>query len=334
MMVSESLFAGRYALQAEVGQGPVTAVYRAVDVPAGRTVALKRFPAAFSSDPRFAIRFREHLRQVAALDAPNLLPVLDYGFDEGRYYIVEAWADGLNLMTYLAEYGPLAPGRAVAVARQLCAALGTIHEHGLLHRDLKPENVFLFPDGSVRVADVGFGELVSETGLSRTSVMLDGIAYLSPEQARGEPAEPASDVYSAGILLFEMLTGAPPFVANDIWAVVAMHATAEAPPVHERNPEVPPELSAVVARALAKRREGRYATVAAFDAALAALPQEEVLAFPVAPAAVDAAVGARQPGVLTARLQGIAPGELAGLLVLYFLVMFVVVYLVLYAAVR
>jgi eukaryotic-like serine/threonine-protein kinase len=328
-MEQGELFAGRYGVEAQAGQGPVTAVYRAVDVESGRTVALKLFPAAFSSDPRFAIRFREHLRQVAALAHPNLLPILDYGLAEGRYYIVEAWAEGLNLSTYLSEFGPMAPGLAVAVGRQICAAVAAIHEQGLLHRDLKPENIFLLPAGAVRVADAGFGELVSETGLSRTSVMLDGIAYLSPEQARGEPAEQASDVYSSGILLFEMLTGAPPFVSNDLWSVVSMHAEVEAPPAHERNAAVPEALSAVVARALAKRRAGRYAAIAALDEALAALPHPEAIAFPVAPAP---AAGERPrrvaPGGWLARqANGIPPEALPGLLVVVFVVAFVVVYL-------
>lgn len=326
----ETLIASRYAILAEAGQGPITTVFRAVDVTNGYTVALKRFPSQFSADARFAIRFREHLRLVAALDHPNLLPILDYGLDEdGRYFIAEAWAEGLNLTTYLAEYGPLSPEVAVAVARRICAALGAIHARGLLHRDLKPENVFLLPTGAVRIADVGFGELVSESGLSRTSVMLDGIAYLSPEQARGEPAEPASDVYSVGILLFEMLTGEPPFQSNDIWAVVSMHASADPPLAHERNLEVPPELSAVVARALTKQSAERYPNIAAFDAALAALPHAKEFAFPVGPEARRSKL-ALLPSGLSARLSAMPAGDLAGLLLLDFLVTFAVAYLVLY----
>lgn len=273
--------AGQYRLEAEIGQGSMATVYRAFEPAAHRQVAVKVFQERFRADPRFALRFRQHLASVASLEHENLVAVFDYGLADAGYYIVMEWVDGLTLHTAMAEQGNLAPPQAAAIARQVCAALGTVHEHGLVHRDLRPENILLTAGGQVKVTDVGLSSLLSETGLSKTNVMLSGVDYLSPEQARGEPVGPASDIYSIGVLLFEMLTGRLPFAAEDTWAVVGMHAADEPPPVRQVNRRVPVELAWVVDRALDKDRARRFANVQEMETALAAFAPAEL---PSAPA--------------------------------------------------
>lgn len=259
----------RYRPQGELGRGPVATVYRAVDEESGRSVALKLFDARFRQEPRFAIRFRHHLKAVVALDHKHLIAVHDYGLAGDHFYIVTEMVEGLDLATLLAERGALSPGAAAEVARQVCDALAVAHDHGLVHRNLKPENVFLTEDGQVKVTDVGLSGLLSESGLSQTSVMLHGAGYMAPEQGRGQTAGPAADIYSAGVILFEMLTGQPPFAADDIWQVVQMHLQAEPLAPRDLNPDVPPELDAVVARSLRKKPADRYASAGEMAAALA-----------------------------------------------------------------
>jgi hypothetical protein len=278
MMDKVEQLAGQYRLEAEIGQGSMATVYRAFEPAARREVAIKIFQARFQADPRFALRYRQHLTAVASLEHENLVAVFDYGLG---YYIVMEWVDGMTLHTAMAEQGKLTPTKAAAIARQICAALGAVHEHGLVHRDLRPENVFLTAAGQVKLTDVGLSSLLSETGLSKTNVMLSGVDYLSPEQARGEAIGPGSDVYSTGVLLFEMLTGRLPFPAEDTWAVVGMHAADEPPPVRQVNRRVPVELAWIVDRALEKDRGRRFATVQEMEIALAAFAPGEL---PSAPA--------------------------------------------------
>lgn len=290
---------GRYRVLHEDGPGlphgrlvgPLGEIFRAWDVENGRVVALKRFQPRFSRDARFAVRFREQLKRLAPIRHAALVSIVDYGFDGDCFFIASEWVDGLNLGTYLAEYGhhggvAFSPEAAVYVARQVCGALGALHGAGLIHRGLKPENVFITSEeGGVRVSDATLGQLASESGLSRTNVMMGSVAYMSPEQARGKPVGPEADIYSLGVMLFEMLTDELPFKAIDSWSLIRMHAQAAPPSARERNRAVSPELAAIVRKALQKAPEERFATVEAFDAALAPLPQGDDLLWLVAPRA-------------------------------------------------
>ena len=261
-------------------------VFRALDTESGREVALKRFlpqSAGYSRDARFAIRFREQLKSLAGVEHPELVPILDYGLTDDRYFIVTAWVEGIHLSTYLAEYGAFSPPAAVHVARQICAALGAVHSHGLVHRGLKPENIFLTSRGRVQVTDAGLSQLMSDSGLSKTSVMLGAVDYMSPEQARGKPTGPESDIYSLGVILYEMLTDRLPFESSDSWSVVSMHVQKAPPSLQERNAEVTPELASVVEKALHKSRDGRFANAQELDAALAPLPQSDDLLWLITP---------------------------------------------------
>lgn len=265
----------RYRLATEIGRGPMATVYQAVDLESGQQVVVKVFQSRFQTDPGFAVRFREHLKVLVEIDHKNLLTILDYGLVDGEYYIVMEEHHGLTLRTVIAEQGALSSSQAVHISKQICAAVNVIHEQGLVHRDLKPENVLLLPDGQIKVTDVGLTSLLSETGLSKTDVMLAGVGYMSPEQAHGKPIGPASDIYNIGILLFEILTGRLLFESSDAWKVVKMHAQEIPPSAHDINPKVPIGLSRIVDQALQKESSGRFASAAEMEIALAELPQSE-----------------------------------------------------------
>lgn len=265
----------RYRLVTKIGRGPMATVYQAVDLESDQQVVVKVFQSRFQTYPGFALRFRKHLKVLVEIDHENLLTILDYGLVDGDYYLVMEELHGLTLRTVIAEQGTMSPSQAVHISQQICAAMNVLHKQGLVHRDLKPENVLLLPDGQIKVTDAGLISLLSETGLSKTDVMLAGVGYISPEQARGKPVGPASDIYNMGILLFEMLTGRLPFESSDAWKVVNMHAQEPPPSAHDINPKVPIGLSRIVDQALQKESSGRFTSATEMEMALAELPHRE-----------------------------------------------------------
>ncbi len=267
----------RYRLGKEVSRGPAASIYHATDLESGGGVVIKVFQRRYHADPRFALRFREHMRRIAALSHENIIAILDYGIDEGHYYIVMERIEGFGLANYIAEHGALPPAVVIFVARQICAALDAIHQHGLIHRGIKPKNILLTPDGQVKVTDVGLSGLLSESGLSKTNVMMEGVNYISPEQARGKSLGLETDIYSLGVTLFELLTGRLPFESNDAWSLVRMHARDEAPSPKLFNPNIPADVTDIVIRALQKSPDNRYANAGEMDAALAALQEDDAL---------------------------------------------------------
>lgn len=259
----------RYRPQRELGRGPMATVYRVVDDESGLPAALKLFDARFRHEPRFAIRFRQHLKAVVGLNHDHLVNIRDYGLAGDHFYIVAELVDGQNLATLMAERGALSPAAAAEIARQACLGLAAAHEQGLVHRNLKPENILLSESGQVKVADVGLSGLLSESGLSRTSVMLHGAVYMAPEQGRGLVTGPAADIYSLGVILFEMVTGRPPFDSADVWSIVQMHLQADPPSPRSLNSDIPPQLAAVIVQALRKEPDQRIVTAGEMAAALA-----------------------------------------------------------------
>lgn len=274
-MEEPKILNNRYQLGAKIGHGPMATVYEATDLENDRQVAVKIFQSRFLTDPNFAIRFREHLKIIVELDHDNMATILDYGRADGVYYLAMEMLPGLTLRTVIAEQGALSAAHAVHISQQICAGVQEIHQQGLVHRDLKPENILLLPDGQVKITDVGLTSLLSETGLSKTDVMVNGVGYMSPEQARGQAVGPPSDIYNIGILLYEMLTERLPFESSDAWQVVKMHAQDIPPSTHDINPKVPIGLSRIVDRALQKEPSGRFASAAEMEVALAELPQSE-----------------------------------------------------------
>ena len=267
-----------YRLGEEISRGEVASIYRAIAPGNGQPVAIKLFHTRYHTDPRFAIRFREHLRCLAGLSHENLVSVLDYGVEQNHYYIVMEWVAGIDLGIYITEHGPLPAGLSIFIARQVCAALDHIHQHGLIHQGIKPQNILLTLEGQVKVANVGLSGLLSESGLSKTHLMLTGVGYIPPEQARGKKLTLQSDIYSLGATLFEMLTGRLPFESKEIWSMVRMHASEIPPSPRQFNQQVPEELANIVARALHKDPQHRFPSAAEMDEAFFALEKDFGLA--------------------------------------------------------
>jgi serine/threonine protein kinase len=260
-----------FLLEQEVGRSQTASLYRAIEVESGRIVALKVFQRRISADPRFSIRFREFMKVILEVNHPHLVAVLDYGIIDGRHYIAAEWVEGADLATYLADHGALSAPEATYLARQVCSALEALHLSGLLHSNLKPENILISAGGLAKVSDAGLSGLLSESGLTRTHVIVGRFNYISPEQVRGLALRPASDIYSLGVLLFQILTQHPPFGSRDAWEVLRMHVDAEPPSPDQLNPDIPHDLAMVVLRALQKDPADRFKSAKEMDEALARL---------------------------------------------------------------
>jgi serine/threonine-protein kinase len=261
--------AGRYRLDELRGRGPMSEVWRAHDHTLDRTVALKILAPTADLE-----RFRREAQAIAALAHENVMRVYDYGEDEAGPFMALEWLPGGTLEDRLAP-GPLPPGETHRIATAVAAGLAHLHDRGLVHRDLKPANVLFDEEGRPELADFGLVRSTTGSGtLTEAGTVLGTAAYLSPEQAGGEPAGAASDVYSFGVILFRMLTGALPFVADDALALVDMHRNAPPPAVETLQPDAPPELAALAAAALRKDPARRPADGAALLEALGAEPTQ------------------------------------------------------------
>jgi beta-lactam-binding protein with PASTA domain/tRNA A-37 threonylcarbamoyl transferase component Bud32 len=257
-MSGPRVLAGRYELDSLLGRGGMAEVYLGTDRVLGRRVAVKVLSPELARDSSFVARFRREAQSAAALTHPNVVSVFDTGSEDGTHFIVMEYVPGRTLAEVLRESGPLLPERAVEIASAVAAALGFAHEHGIVHRDVKPGNIMLTPTGDVKVMDFGIARATTGESLTQTATVLGTAAYLSPEQARGEPADARSDLYSLGIVLYEMLTGAPPFTGESPVAVAYRHVAEDAAPPSRRNPDVSPDLDAVVMKCLAKNPDNRY----------------------------------------------------------------------------
>ena len=259
-------------------------VFCAADERLGRDVALKLLKEELSSDPRFIERFRREARAAAALSHPNVASVFDYGEDSGRYFIVMELVEGRDLARLIREDGPLDAERARSLAAQIARGLGHAHAGGLIHRDVKPHNVVVMEDDRVKVTDFGIARATGESTLTATGTILGTAQYVSPEQASGETPGPPSDVYSLGIVLFEMVTGAVPFTGDSPITVALRHVRDDVPAPSSIEPSVPPDIDEIVATATAKQPEQRYRDGNAFAAALAGEPVPPATAEMTAPA--------------------------------------------------
>jgi serine/threonine-protein kinase len=259
----------RYEILAVIGAGGMSTVYRARDHRLGRDVAIKILHAQFAADHDFVERFRQEAEFAAGLSAhPNIVSIFDVGEDGDVRYMVMEIIDGRNLKDLIRDEAPLTTERAFAIGQAIASALAFAHQRGLIHRDIKPQNILVSPDGSVHVADFGIARSAASSQVTRTGVVLGTAHYLSPEQAQGQPASAASDIYALGIVLFEMLTGNLPFDADNALAV-AMKQVHELPPSPNKlNPDISPGAAAVVLRALNKDPGERYRSAAEFGLAM------------------------------------------------------------------
>ena len=249
-------------------------VFSALDERLDRRVAVKILKEELSADPRFVERFRREARSAAALSHPNLANVFDYGEDSGRYFIVMELVEGRDLARVMREEGPLELARARSIAEQIALALGPAHAGGLIHRDVKPQNVIVTDTDGVKVTDFGIARATGESTLTATGTIMGTAQYLSPEQASGETPGPFSDVYSLGIVFYEMVTGAVPFTGDSPISVALRHVREAVPPPSSIDPGIPPQIDELVARATAKQPEDRFADGNVFAAALAGRAEE------------------------------------------------------------
>jgi tRNA A-37 threonylcarbamoyl transferase component Bud32 len=258
-MVEAALLVGRYRIEERVAGGGMGTVYVARDELLGRRVAAKLLHEDLADNPSFVDRFRREARSVAALVHPNIATVFDYGEDEGRHFIVMELVDGRDLERILNSDGALAPTRARGIAAKVCEALGHAHAAGVVHRDVKPANVIVSADDAVKVTDFGIARVADDAAMTATGAVLGTAQYIAPEQASDGPVGPPTDVYSMGIMLFEMLTGRRPFVGGSPVAVAMRHIHEDVPAPSSVNRAVPAELDAIVLQATQKDPRRRFA---------------------------------------------------------------------------
>jgi serine/threonine protein kinase len=254
------LLNNRYRLLELVGSGGMAVVYRGEDTLLQRRVAVKVLREGFASDPAFLTRFQREARAAANLDHPNIVTVYDVGQDGDRHYIVMEYVDGQDLKTLIRQKGRLGVEETLDIAVQVCAGVGHAHKAGIVHCDIKPQNVLVTKDGRAKVTDFGIARALSGSGITESEMVWGSPLYFSPEQAAGEPPSPASDVYSIGVMVYEMLAGSPPFQAEKPAALALMHMREEPPPLAVRNPQVPSQLEWIVRKVLAKEPSARYRT--------------------------------------------------------------------------
>ncbi len=257
------LLAGRYRMDEVIGRGGMSTVYRGTDTVLDRVVAVKVLLTALAqSDPTHIRRFRREARAVAALHDPAVVKIYDTGVDEDCHFLVMEHVDGRSLDEVLRERRTLAPAGAVNIAARVSDALAAAHAAGILHRDVKPANVMLTDDGQVKVLDFGIARPLEEATLTQTASAIGTASYMAPERVRGEPGDERSDIYALGCLLYAMLAGGPPFVANEQVAVLHQQVHAEPPPLRALGARISPGLELLTLRMLAKDPAARPQTAA------------------------------------------------------------------------
>jgi eukaryotic-like serine/threonine-protein kinase len=250
---------GRYRVERELGRGGMAKVFLGTDTVLGRTVAVKVLAPQFADDDGFVMRFRREAQAAASIGHPHIVSVFDTGSDDGVHFIVMEYVEGRTLAEFLAGGGRILPDRAIDIAMDVCGALEAAHARGVIHRDIKPGNIMLNPRGEVKVTDFGIARVTATADtIEQTAAILGTASYLSPEQAQGQPVDGRSDIYSLGCVLYEMVTGRPPFLGDSPVAVASKQVLEQPTPPSRLNSDVTADLDAVILRALAKNPENRY----------------------------------------------------------------------------
>jgi serine/threonine-protein kinase len=299
-VLTPRVFSNRYELTHLIARGGMAQVFRARDRLLDRPVAIKVLFPELSVDRAFVERFRREAQAAANLSHPNIVPVFDWGEDGGTYFIVMEFVDGQPLSALLRTTGPLAPAKVADVGVPVAAALAYAHRHGVIHRDVKPGNVLITDDGEVKVTDFGIARAVNtEESLTQTGAVMGTATYFSPEQAEGVGVDARSDIYSLGVVLYEMVAGRPPFLGETPVAVASKHVRDEPPDLRDLAPAVPPVLEAVIMKAMAKSPDDRYSNADELRSDLLRFADgRPVLAAEVASTRVERAAGAAPTGMI------------------------------------
>lgn len=258
-MPGETLLNQRYELVAQQGSGGMSVIYKALDRMLGRMVAIKILRPSLTEDPAFLAKFQQEARSVAMMSHPNIVTVHDVGSDGQTHYIVMEMIEGQDLKKIIRIRGALPLDKALDYAIQICAGLGFAHRSQLVHADVKPQNILINRDGVIKVTDFGIAQAYTDTmPQTRSDVVWGSPHYFAPEQAKGEKPSPASDVYSIGVVIFEMFTGRLPYIGASQRELALAHIQSEIPSAREFNPSISEEVSSIIAKVMSKRPNDRY----------------------------------------------------------------------------
>src|SRR5579883_1389253 len=281
-----TLIAGRYEIREHIATGGMASVFKTWDHRVERIVAIKVLRSLDKNDSRAVERFRREARAAASLAHPNAVTIYDFVEEQGQYFLVMEYIHGPTLKQLIGQRRQLQPREALEIAIQVCAVLQVAHTRRFIHRDIKPQNIMLawgggaaggsLADGGVwvKLTDFGIVRVAEDAGLTNSGIVLGTADYLSPEQARGETLTASSDLYSLGVVMFEMLTGRPPFVGPTAVSIAMQHATANPPPLRQFNPNVPASVENIISRALEKEPEDRFHSAAEMRYALLVCARE------------------------------------------------------------
>ncbi|MGV2941060.1 Stk1 family PASTA domain-containing Ser/Thr kinase [Mesobacillus sp. LC4] len=260
-MIIGKRISGRYKIKDMIGGGGMANVYLAHDMILDRDVAVKMLRLDFANDDEFIRRFHREAQSATSLAHPNIVSIYDVGEEDGLYYIVMEYVDGQTLKQYIQQHAPVPVEEALDIMKQLTSAISHAHQNHIVHRDIKPHNILIDSNGTVKITDFGIAMALSATSITQTNSVLGSVHYLSPEQARGGMANKKSDIYSIGIVMFELLTGRLPFSGESAVSIALKHLQSETPSLKRWNPQIPQSVENVVLKATAKDPFHRYDTV-------------------------------------------------------------------------
>jgi serine/threonine protein kinase/tetratricopeptide (TPR) repeat protein len=272
-LTTGSTFAGRYQIIEELGRGGMGRVYKAVDTEVNEKIAIKLIKSEIAADKRTIERFRNELKFARKIRHKNVCQMYDLSKEEGNYYITMEFVPGDDLKSLIRRMGRLSPGQAITIAQQVCDGLTEAHKLGVVHRDLKPQNIMIDQDGNARIMDFGIARSLEGKGITGAGVMIGTPDYMSPEQVEGKETDQRSDIYSLGVILYEMVTGHPPFEGDTPFTIGVKHKSEAPKDPKEMNPQIPDDLSHIILNCLEKEKENRYQSAGELRSELRALDQ-------------------------------------------------------------